>query len=593
MIYSQKTAILKALGKIDGFKNELKMLGAKLGTVPFWNPGASLKKQCDRAVQMISDIAEKFERKLVVTLVGPCGSGKSTLLNALAGIDDLSPAGHQRPTTKKIIVFGDKDNGAGQLAESLGTDSAEIRSSAAAGFLKHVLLIDTPDTDSRAYQKHIPIVKNAIAHSDMLLCIFDAENPKRRDHVDFLAPFVAKFDGESLLGVLNKCDRLDEKELKTHILPDFFAYLRSAWQKRIDNVFCISARNHLNDPGWDESARPKHQFDQFEKLQELLFNTINQAGYLIDRRFENAKSLRDYVVAEVGRELSGNAGALATAAQQIQEAEKKALIKAALAMQQDDSKKLLGVNVLIYQKLAQSWLGPMGWMIAIWARLLIFGSGIVALFRFGHPLRQLFGTISALRHFKDSTALEDRKKNQQINAAIRNYRLVTMQHWPDIAENLINGGFDGSVRNPEDALSAGGQFSENLTSMWADALEGEIDRVSRKLSVILLQVLFNIPAIGILGYCGWLTVKNFFTGSYLSGDFFLHAFWAIGIIMLLSFFSLQIIIRLTAGTDRITTRALEKFKSQADQIDTPLATPVRSQLDTVLALTTGTNRIDD
>ncbi|UCH23786.1 MAG: hypothetical protein JSU83_11570 [Deltaproteobacteria bacterium] len=280
-------------------------------------------------------------------------------------------------------------------------------------------------------------------------------------------------------------------------------------------MMCISARRNLVDPKWDESAVPRHDFDQFKELQELVFNTINRAGYVIDRRFENARSLRDYVFNELRRELSRDSGALATAEQQIKAAEKKALGQAVSAMQKDDSRQLFGINVLVYQKLTQLWLGPMGWMIAIWARLLIFGSGIVALFRFGQPVRQMLGTITALRHFRDSkSAIEDRKSEQYIDAAFRNYRLVTLQHWPDIAENLIKGGFDGNVRNPEDALAGGAQFGERLTTMWVENLDNEIERVSRKLSGFTLQALFNLPGIGMLGYCGWVTLQNFFSGSY-------------------------------------------------------------------------------
>ena len=582
----QKMAVLKAIGRIEGFKNDLRLLTAKLETVPLWRPADALKKQCNQAIQMISDIAQRFERKLVVTLVGPCGSGKSTLLNALAGVEDLSQTGHQRPTTKNIIVFSSDSDDAKQLAENFGSDTVEIRSSAETESLKHVLLIDTPDTDSRAYKNHIPLVKKTIAQSDMLICVFDAENPKRMDHVDFLAPYIEKFVGESLVGVLNKCDRLDEQELKNRILPDFFDYIRAAWKGRVDTALCISARRHLNEPKWDESADPKHDFDQFEELQELVFKTINRAGYIVDRRFENARSLRDYVVGELSRELSLNDGALVTAKQQIKMAEKNALINAASAMHQDDSRQIFGINVFVYQKLAQLWIGPMGWMIAIWARLLIFGSGIIALLRYGRPVRRILGTISALRHFKDSPVIESRIKDMQIDAAFRSFKMVTMQHWPDIAENLIKGGFDGGVRRLENALSGVQRFSEKLTAMWVENLDNEIERVSRKLSGFILQVLFNIPAVGILGYCGWLTLSNFFTGTYLAGDFFLHAIWAIGIVMLLSFFILQIVIRLAAGSERITTRALKMVKSNADQIDTPLDNPARSQLESVLELFT-------
>jgi GTP-binding protein EngB required for normal cell division len=221
MNLDRNTAVLKAMGRIEGFKNDLRRLNSELSHAPLWLPGRGLEIQCGQAVRMIEDIAERFERKLVVTLVGPSGSGKSTLLNALAGVDDLSQIGHRRPTTDHLIIFsadqGDQ-NDTGQLAEELDSEIVETRSNPAADRFEHVLLIDTPDTDSTAFKKHIPIVER--------ICVFDAENPKRRDHVDFLAPYIRKFSGESLVCVLNKCDRLDEPELKNQIAPDFLEHQR-------------------------------------------------------------------------------------------------------------------------------------------------------------------------------------------------------------------------------------------------------------------------------------------------------------------------------------------------------------------------------
>ena len=166
-------------------------------------------------------------------------------MNALAGVDDLSKTGHQRPTTDHLVVFSggrvDQDD-TGQLADVFDSEIVEIRANPGLERLEHVLLIDTPDTDSRAFKKHIPIVERTITKSDMLICVFDAENPKRRDHVDFLAPYVQQFNGESLVCVLNKCDRLDEPELKDQIVPDFLEHIGVGWQIPADRVFCIRPR---------------------------------------------------------------------------------------------------------------------------------------------------------------------------------------------------------------------------------------------------------------------------------------------------------------------------------------------------------------
>ncbi len=585
MNFDRNTAILKAMGRIAECKNDLQRLSAELGQAPLWLPGRGLEKQCRQATGMIDGIAERFERKLVLTLVGPSGSGKSTLLNALVGVDNLSDIGHQRPTTDHLIVFSANPGDSDQLVTELNSGIVETRSNPAAVHFEHVLLIDTPDTDSRAFRKHIPIVEQTIARSDMLICVFDAENPKRRDHVDFLARFIPKFSGESLVCVLNKCDRLEEAELKDQIVPDFLEHIRRGWQVPADRVFCISARRNLNDPAWDAAAAPRHDFDEFKELQQLVVNTINQAGYVIDRRIENVRRLRDFVFEEAGRQVLNHKSVLSDAAARIAAAEKKALEDALVGLQESGVQQLFGLNVLVYQKLAQRWLGPMGWMIAIWARLLIFGSGLMAVFRFGRPVRQVLNRLSALKQSKESqAALEDPEKDQQMAAAFRNYRLVVLERWPDIARSLVRGGFESSIRKVEDALSGTGGFEQKLAAIWSAALDQQIERLTAKLSGLLVQVLFNLPAIGILGYCGWLTLQSFFSGEYLSGDFFMHAFWAIGLIMFLSFFILQLCIRAAASTNRITARAFEKLKHQLDQLEELNQNPVKAQLDTVLTL---------
>ena len=488
---------------------------------------------------MISDLEERFERKLVVTLIGPSGSGKSTLLNALAEVDDLSEAGNLRPTTRNIVVLGRGKNDADQLRSQLGMESVEMRSSYAAEPLEHVLLIDTPDTDSTEQKKHIPMVHKAIALSDVLICVFDSENPKRRDHVDFLAPYVRMFAGDSLVVVINKCDRQDENELKEKIVPEFSAFIKAAWERPAQAILSISARQHLRDPRWDSTARPKHGFDQFEELQNMIFGTFNRPDYVVDRRLENAESLRDYVFEETKSEVEKDLDKLGAAKENVTTAERRAIKDALLAFRNDNSRQFLGVNVLLYQKLAHRWMGPVGWLIAIWARILIFGTGIVAMFRFGNPLRQLLGMISSFRHFRESrVALDETVRSDRVDAAMRDYKLAILREWPDIAESLVKGRFDQSVRRIEGVLPDRGILNGDLTSLWSDSLDNTIEKASQTLSGFLLQLIFNLPVIGILGHVGWITARNYFTGNYLSADFFLHAFLTIGITMVLSFFCL-------------------------------------------------------
>jgi hypothetical protein len=140
------------------------------------------------------------------------------------------------------------------------------------------------------------------------------------------------------------------------------------------------------------------------------------------------------------------------------------------------------------------------------------------------------------------------------------------------------------VRRIDEALAGSQDFGENISAVWSQALDQEIDRVSRKLSGFVLQLIFNAPGIGILGYTGWLTLKGFLSGNYLTGGFFVHAVWVIAIVLLFSFFVLQMCIRWVANARRISARALEKLKNQIDQVEGVLMNPVKSQLETVLDL---------
>jgi hypothetical protein len=180
--------------------------------------------------------------------------------------------------------------------------------------------------------------------------------------------------------------------------------------------------------------------------------------------------------------------------------------------------------------------------------------------------------------------MAESRDDDKVSAGLRTYRLATMSSWPNIAESMIGGGFDSTVRRVDDALPADHSFNEKFAGLWSSSLESEMERLSRRLSGLLLQILFNLPALAILGYTGWITVEHFLMGSYLAVNFFLHALWTIGIVMLLSFFLFQVCVRLGASPERVTRRAFEKMKHQAEQLEGITTNPVLEQLETILDL---------
>jgi energy-coupling factor transporter ATP-binding protein EcfA2 len=567
----RQKAVLQALGRIEDLSAEVDLLKSRLESLSLWRPAAGLSRQCAEALRMIRAIGTRLERNLVVTVIGPSGSGKSTLVNALAGGAELSPAGHRRPTTGALVLLGSGGEDAAELTRDLGAGSVEAREVSAPGFPAGLCLIDTPDTDSTAFPKHLPALQRVVAQSDVLVCVFDAENPKRRDHADFLAPLVHRFDGESLVAVLNKCDRLDLHELNTQILPDFREYLRSAWHGAVDQAWCVSARRHLQEPGWDPSARPRHDFDQFEDLRRLVFGLAGHGRHVIDRRVDNARQLQTAVLEAAGRELQSDRPALAAGRQGLVRLQGAAMQSAAAALQVRDSRSGGGLSAAVYQKLCMRWVGPVGWVLAVWTRLMVIGSGIAAFFRLGRssdgvPARRRPGGADGL------------------SGALQRYRRELLAGWPAVAELLVRGRFDAAVRSLETPLASADRFEKQLAGRWEAAIDQAVEHAARRLAGVGLQFLMNAPVLGILGYVGWSTVRTFFSADYLGGDYFVHAFWVIAIALLLSFFALQALIRLTAGPERILAAAFDRLQQEMAESELPAQGPLHGQLDAVLSL---------
>jgi GTPase SAR1 family protein len=592
MTLTRHTAALDALGRIENVKHALARLQQTTQELDLWQPAAALNKQCREAQSIIAQLAERLDRKLVVTIIGPSGAGKSTLLNALAGADDISKMGHVRPTTRHLMLVCRDKSDAEPLWATLDPEKVQLVPRPGASALDDIVLIDSPDTDSTAQATHLPLIRQAVSISDILLCVFNAENPKSADHLDLMAPYTEWFRGEALIGVLNKCDRLDEKELKESIYPEFLQHLKDAWPKPASQLFCISARSHLEDPGWDSQIKPRHRFDQFDALKRHISETFGRSGYVIDTRVQNARSLEAYLFRRAEEEIAKDAPSLSLAVRAMQEVEQKATAAALDTMRKGSGPQMPAVNVLLYQILAQRWLGPVGWLIAVWARLQGFGMGLVNLFRFGNPLRQWMGSDAAGQPKGGHASGESAENTRFAANAYHMYRQVLLQRWPDIAEQLVAARFDPTVRNPEKYVALDAGTSRAMADAWQASLESAIDNRARQLSSPLLQLLLNAPVLFLLGHAGWITARNYFTAQYLSGGFFVHTLVTVLFTLFLSFFLFQFLVRFVGGAKRLKTRAFEEIKSHLAQIRPHALNPVRDQAQTMLSIFSVANRDD-
>jgi len=552
---------LGAMAELEHIKNDIRIAQRRLESIPHWIPSHALSRLAGKLLGMVTNVESRIGRKLVVTLVGPSGSGKSTLVNALAGADDVTSVGIDRPTTTRPLAVCTAYSDVAQLVERLGKEHLDIQITPSAGTAENLVLIDTPDTDSVEQASHLPIIQQAVSLSDVLLCVFDAENPKRLDHADFLTSLVQYFDGESIVVVLNKCDRQSETELKESIGPDFQAYIHQAWGRPVSRLFCISARRHLDHPGWAESAQPRHDFDQFPSLRQLLLENLGLPKAVMDRRLDNARQLRDFLTASIQEEVDKDKTPIKSAARRMREVETEAIENALASLQNHDPHRLPGVTVDLYAKLAQRWLGPVGWLIAAWARWLMIGGGIGRIFRYGRPLRRLSGLAASLKHLKPSEESGHVQASAQV--PLQAYRNIFLRHWTEISELLVQARFDPAVRNEGDSAMVEDRVGEELSMIWLDALETEVEASSRGLSNMGLQLLLNLPVLAVLVHIGWITAKEYLVGSYLPINFFVHAVVTLAILLFLCFFLFQGLVRMFAGRERIFARAIKRCSRQA------------------------------
>lgn len=575
---------LSSVGKMAACRAEAERLGNTLERVQRWRPAGALRAQAAEAGRILEELRERLERKLVVSVIGPSGAGKSTLVNALAGIDGLSPSGDDRPTTREVIVIcrdrADADDICGRL------DGQSVRVEAGGGSLplEHIVLVDTPDVDSNMCPKHRPIVEAVIGLSDVLICVFHSENPKRRDSIDFLVPFVRQFPGESVYAVLNHCDRQDEGELRQDILPDFERHLERAWQ-RDHQVLCTSARRHLHSPDWGAGEEPRHAFDQFDTLRDQVLGSIDRASRVVDVRMRRAEYLIDFLKQAAAGEVGKCSEALEQAKHDAGELEDRAFSRAINRMAEGRSGITFGVNTLLYQRLAERWWGPTGWLVALWARLTVFGTGLMNVFRFGRPIRQLWGAVSSALRWRDSqSAVENASIGRGLEPALAEYRMAIQEGWPEIAERLIAAGFDESVREPGAVLARDDALTQVVLDAWESGLKSSIETAARRISGIVLQLILNLPVIALAGVIGYHCVAGFIAGEYLSADYFRHAFVTLLIVWLLPFVFFQFLVRLVGG-ERLVRRTMKGLMGRAEeQTGGVVEAPILEEIDVILSI---------
>lgn len=138
---TDELAHLDWLARIDALKDRLAGWAAQPVD---WEPLRPAQALVQRLLDRLEPLRLRWEAPLVVATFGGTGTGKSSLVNALVG-DDITPAGKERPTTRRPILLAHSDFDLKSCQLPLDKVDVVRRD---LPLLRDVLLLDCPDPDT-------------------------------------------------------------------------------------------------------------------------------------------------------------------------------------------------------------------------------------------------------------------------------------------------------------------------------------------------------------------------------------------------------------------------------------------------------------
>ncbi len=550
-------AVLKGISLLAYTTAELDGMEADLRAAPQWRPAKALLAELGWCRGKIEQLRASWGHKLIVALVGPSGAGKSTLLNVLAG-RELSATGRTRPTTRQVVVYTRSLADAEDLLQHCGADRVRVETDYQAEGLEHLILVDTPDTNT--LPENQVLLSRVLEQADLLLALFPAHNPKMHDNIAFLRPYVRQLPSDAVIPVLNWVDRVPRQELEETILPDFQRWIAREWEVSPDGIYLLSAKASSPGAVFPEDERPLHDLNQIEALRAFLFASLNRTGQVADRRLARTEHLLQMLKGDCRRALQESATARAAAAAGLEDLAHHASQALAKVVLLDGRIPDLDLHATLYADLGQRWWGPVGWLVMLWALVLRLGTAL------GHLFRRPRSTLSLRQDPLQKQ--EPLLPTAELVALAGATGQIYAERWPPVADALVAAGYEASVRQPtlwDDWVE---QRARLLSALGTRVRQEHLERVADVLSFWLVQLLFNAPTLGMVGWAGIQIVGGFFQQQYLPGDYFRHAAIATVIVWLASFIVLQIAISLVLRGS--LKRALGRILADAARTQAPL-----------------------